>query len=369
MPPGMRRDLRGLAVPVLLAAALVPLRFGLHPGPVAGQGASTGTSFAGLITPAVLRAGPTFASDVQPADRQAILTAIGGARPAARRLVADVDGLVTIRVGPTGGQTVGLTSGHDGHFDMVLDLGSVYRSFGERGVSRLVLHEFGHVIDAALVPRSSRAGSTPRSRPATRASRASRSVRARRASSASPRPSPSGPRAISGSTSTSVTRYSCPPRSRTGGRPWPGSGRAELCVARSTRSFAVDALISRTIELARRNRPRPARSSAGIPPPIPCSWSSRDRIVVWPVAGTLRSRRRLRRYHGLRGRRSSSCSCAERRVPSDPPAGARGHVDSTSRTTGRRRGRPRRQRVPLGARRRRLRIGHEYQLAELSRLG
>ncbi len=63
-----------------------------------------------------------------------------------------VDGLVTIRVGPTGGQAVGLTSGHDGHFDMVLDLGSVYRSSGERGVSRLVLHEFGHVIDAALVP-------------------------------------------------------------------------------------------------------------------------------------------------------------------------------------------------------------------------
>jgi len=121
-------------------------------GPVQEQSASTGTSFAALLTPAVLRASPTFAPDFQPADRQAILTAIGGTRPEARRLVGVVDGLVTIRVGPTGGQAVGLTSGHDGHFDMVLDLGSVYRSSGERGVSRLVLHEFGHVIDAALVP-------------------------------------------------------------------------------------------------------------------------------------------------------------------------------------------------------------------------
>lgn len=133
-------------------AALLPLRFGLHPSTVRGESASSATSLATLLTPAVRRAGPTFAPEVQPADRQAILTAIAGARPEARRLVGLVDGLVTIRVGPTGGQTVGMTSGYAGHFDMGLDLGSVYRSSGDRGVSRLVLHEFGHVIDAVLVP-------------------------------------------------------------------------------------------------------------------------------------------------------------------------------------------------------------------------
>lgn len=152
MRQGMWRDPRRLVAPFLLVAALLPLRLGLHPATVHSQTAPREASLEALLTPAVRRAGPTFAPDVQAADRQAILTAIAGARPEARRLLDLVDGLVTIRVGPTGGQTVGLTSGFGGHFEMGLDLGFVYRGWGSRGVSRLVLHEFGHVIDAVLVP-------------------------------------------------------------------------------------------------------------------------------------------------------------------------------------------------------------------------
>ena len=106
------------------------------------------------ITGEVKAAGLRFDPAVLPADRQLVLREISLARPEARRLIGIVDGLVTVYVGDTssrGADTVGLTEGSADGYSVTLNLGAVYRSAGERGVQRVVLHELGHVVDHALV--------------------------------------------------------------------------------------------------------------------------------------------------------------------------------------------------------------------------
>jgi hypothetical protein len=106
------------------------------------------------LTKEIRDAGLAFDPSVAPADRQLVAREIASARPQAQRLIAIVDGLVTIHVGPaTGGgaDAVGLTAGTPKGFDVTLDLATVWQQDGERGVQRLVLHELGHVVDAVLV--------------------------------------------------------------------------------------------------------------------------------------------------------------------------------------------------------------------------
>jgi hypothetical protein len=106
------------------------------------------------LTKEVRAAGLRFDPSVAVADRQLVQREIDAARPDARRLIAIVDGLVTIHVGAaTGGgaDAVGLTAGSPKGFDVTLDLATVWQEDGERGVQRLVLHELGHVVDAVLV--------------------------------------------------------------------------------------------------------------------------------------------------------------------------------------------------------------------------
>jgi len=107
---------------------------------------------AALLTPAARTAGLSFAPEVAPADRQVVLAAIARARPEARRLIDAVDGLVTIRVGAVSANAAGLTRSVGQRFEVTLDLGGVWHQSGDRGVSRLVLHELGHVVDFVLVP-------------------------------------------------------------------------------------------------------------------------------------------------------------------------------------------------------------------------
>ena len=98
-------------------------------------------------------AGLRFDASVTAADQQAIATAIQSARPEAQRLIGVVDGLVTVRIGVPGGSTLGVTEsggGIDG-YRVTLDLGTVFQQHGPRGISRLVLHELGHVVDSALL--------------------------------------------------------------------------------------------------------------------------------------------------------------------------------------------------------------------------
>ena len=116
-----------------------------------GGGVATGPP---PISEQVRRAGLHFDPTVAEADRQVVLAAIAAARPDARALIDLVDGLVDVHVGPTGDRSVGLTETGGARYSVTLDLGTVSRRYGQRGIERLVLHELGHVVDFALVPES-----------------------------------------------------------------------------------------------------------------------------------------------------------------------------------------------------------------------
>jgi hypothetical protein len=105
------------------------------------------------VLPAATRAATFgFASGTAAADRDAVLSSVARARPEARRLVALVDGLVDVRIGPTGEPgAIGLTRPGP-RYAVTLDLGPVARAYGQRGIDRVVLHELGHVVDFALLP-------------------------------------------------------------------------------------------------------------------------------------------------------------------------------------------------------------------------
>jgi hypothetical protein len=98
----------------------------------------------------------TFAFDpsIAPADRAAILRAVSDAGPQAQALIGEVDGLVDVRLAALGSGTVGLTETDGDRYDVTLDLGTVSRQYGQRGIDRLVQHELGHVVDFALVPEA-----------------------------------------------------------------------------------------------------------------------------------------------------------------------------------------------------------------------
>jgi hypothetical protein len=94
-----------------------------------------------------------FADGTAPADRAAFLAAVAHARPAARRLIDLVDGLVDVRIGPTGDPgALGVTESGGARYGVTVDLGRVAGVYGARGIDRVVLHELGHVVDHALVP-------------------------------------------------------------------------------------------------------------------------------------------------------------------------------------------------------------------------
>jgi hypothetical protein len=106
------------------------------------------------ITKEVRAAGFRFSPNVAAGDRQLIEHEITLARPEAQRLIATVDGLVTISVGDTstgGADAIGLTQGSAKGYTVTVNLTAAWESGGERAVQRLVLHELGHVVDHQLV--------------------------------------------------------------------------------------------------------------------------------------------------------------------------------------------------------------------------
>lgn len=145
-----------LAVCLALAVAAVlglTASRGLHA--VASPAPPPGARYRLQDLTAALRARTFTFAGVAAADRQAFLDAVASASAPARRLIGLVDGLVTVRVGPTGGRSVGLTEQTpDGHYDVTLDFATVWPQMGQRGIGRLVLHELGHVVDFALLPDS-----------------------------------------------------------------------------------------------------------------------------------------------------------------------------------------------------------------------
>ena len=109
------------------------------------------------LSAAQLEATFAFGPATGQVDRDLILRAVAAADPQARRLIERIDGITRIDIGATPTGAAGVTRGAGDHFEIVLDLGGVYRQLGTRGVSRLVLHELGHVVDHALVPEAMRA--------------------------------------------------------------------------------------------------------------------------------------------------------------------------------------------------------------------
>ena len=123
-----------------------------------GAGGDEAQAHPGEITPA-LRAATLNLDSVPRQDRAWIQGAIATARPEAQRLIAEVDGLVTMHTDLHGGskiylgvpdEAIGVTMFNGYTADVALD-GN--RLNGDRALDRnmVVLHEFGHVIDDLLV--------------------------------------------------------------------------------------------------------------------------------------------------------------------------------------------------------------------------
>ena len=138
-----------IAIGIVLALSLALRALG-NASAIGGGPPDTAT-----ISEAQRGAGLAFTANVAPQDREWILAAIGKARPEARALIGEVDGVTSVNTsqGLTG--AVGLTHmrmvGGDATFDVDLDIAVLN---GRRTVDRdmVVLHELGHAIDFALVP-------------------------------------------------------------------------------------------------------------------------------------------------------------------------------------------------------------------------
>jgi len=92
-----------------------------------------------------------FAAKSGAAEQSVFLAAVAAARPEAQRLVAIVDGLVTVHFEHPPGSPIGLTRFDGTDYDVTIDLAAVTAQYGAREASAIVLHELGHVVDVALV--------------------------------------------------------------------------------------------------------------------------------------------------------------------------------------------------------------------------
>ncbi len=145
------RSLRSAAAVAAAALAGAALLLGSGGDRAIGDGLSSDTP---RITAAQRDAGARFSADVPEGDRAWILAGIAAARPEAQRLIAEVDGLVEYRIHR--GDPLGFTESHvgPGGADFVISY-DVASLDGWRTQDRTVtvLHEYGHVIDHALVRR------------------------------------------------------------------------------------------------------------------------------------------------------------------------------------------------------------------------
>jgi hypothetical protein len=129
-----------------LALALVGLLILAARAVAGGQATADRPAISPEARAATLRLG----DGVAPGDRAWIHAAIAGARPEARRLIAEVDGLVEIRSDLDAQGAIGLARLEGDHAVVSLDVRALD---GERALDRgvVVLHELGHVVDAVLL--------------------------------------------------------------------------------------------------------------------------------------------------------------------------------------------------------------------------
>jgi hypothetical protein len=89
-------------------------------------------------------------------DRAWVLAAIRSARPEARRLVDEVDGMVLVAPMPPQRAAIGLMSAvAPGRYEIRLDVANL-DGYERADRATVVLHELGHVIDFALLDDSLR---------------------------------------------------------------------------------------------------------------------------------------------------------------------------------------------------------------------
>jgi hypothetical protein len=104
------------------------------------------------VSKEIQAAGLRFADGVAPEDRQWILAALDQARPEARALIDDVDGMVVVTTySEPGGPAVGMMrTTQPGAYEVTFNLAYLN---GHRKIDRdsTVIHELGHVIDHAIV--------------------------------------------------------------------------------------------------------------------------------------------------------------------------------------------------------------------------
>lgn len=146
----MGTNSRAWTVPLVIAALFAGALY-LRAHPTARAGKARQGRVVGQISDAERAATFTFPPAIADADRRAILQAVADARPEAQRLIAEVDGLVDLKVAGTEDGVVGTTQSDGSRFTVTLNLGLAMRIHGQRGIDRLVLHELGHVVDFALV--------------------------------------------------------------------------------------------------------------------------------------------------------------------------------------------------------------------------
>jgi hypothetical protein len=145
---------RTFAVPALAVLLALVGVFVLHAKRGGVARALGGGRAVGQVSAAERAATFSFDPSIAAADRAAIVRAVSDANPQAQALIGEIDGLVDVRVGAINGGTVGLTESDGDRYDVTLDLGTVSREYGQRGIDRLVQHELGHVVDFALVPEA-----------------------------------------------------------------------------------------------------------------------------------------------------------------------------------------------------------------------
>src|ERR671922_66286 len=140
------RDRRALIALLLLAVGVGVVGLMLR-----GGGSARATDAPLEITPEVRAAGLRFAPDVTERDRAWVLAAIASARPEARRLIDEVDGLVEVRV--YANDPTALGRAHMDSHGLAISL-DAHALNGDRAIERnaVVLHELGHIIDYVLVP-------------------------------------------------------------------------------------------------------------------------------------------------------------------------------------------------------------------------
>jgi hypothetical protein len=141
---------RSVVVPLIVLLGLSLGGFVLRTHGRAAQATTAGRTV-GRLSAQERAATFTFDPGVPAADRDAFLTAVAHARPEAQALIATVDGLVDVHVAATEEGTVGTTQSVGDRFSVTVNLGIVFRRYGQRGIDRTVLHELGHVVDFALV--------------------------------------------------------------------------------------------------------------------------------------------------------------------------------------------------------------------------